>query len=127
MEIWYISMNKHYAFSSSKHLWQYHLTYFSLKGFYVCARTFCETTHNIRRILAFVYQIIYYQILSKAFCSYKIKQWKCFSGYIFNDFYHYVEIGIVHFRLDSSVSAFSFWNCQNLLQRVFSFLIKCNE
>ena len=33
MEIWYISMNKHYAFSSSKHLWQYHLTYFSLKGF----------------------------------------------------------------------------------------------
>ena len=46
---------------------------------------------------------------------------------IFYDFHCYVEIGIVHFRRDSEVSAFSFWKCRNLLQRVFSFLIKCNE
>ena len=105
-------------FPSSKHLRQYHLTYFSLKGF---------SGMRFSGILPFVYQIIHYQILSKAFCSFKIKQWKCFSGYIFYDFYHYVEIGIVHFRLDSGVSAFSFWKCQNLLQRVFSFPIKCNE
>ena len=47
--------------------------------------------------------------------------------YIFYDFDCYEEIGIVHFRRDSEVSAFSFWKCRNLPQRVFSFLIKCNE
>ena len=69
----------------------------------------------------------YNQILPKAFCSYKIKQWKWFCEYIFYDSYHYLEIGIAHFRRDTGISAFSFWKCRNLLQRVFSFLIKCNE
>ena len=99
--------NKH-AFSGNKHLWQYHLTYISQKDFQVCSRIFCGTTYNIRRSLP------------KVFYSYKIKQLKWFCEYIFYDFHHYVEIRIVHFRLDNGVSAFSFWKCWSLLGVFFS-------
>ena len=56
-------------------------------------------------------------MLPKGFCSYQIRQWKWFCEYIFYDFYHHVKIEIVHVRLDSRVSAFLFFKCQNLLQR----------
>ena len=119
--------NKYYVFSSSKHLRQHHLTYFSLKGFsgmrlhilwnnsqHPSNFTICLSNNLLSDFTQAILQL----------------QNKAMETILWIHFLLFPSLRgnwVVHIRLDSGKSASSFWKCSNLLQRDFSVLIKCNE